>query len=56
MYVCRTAAMIKSGKVPDVSMRRVPEQLQEGPGEGSAEDPVQDGHQPAVLLPWRADL
>ncbi|RMZ57753.1 hypothetical protein APUTEX25_005380, partial [Auxenochlorella protothecoides] len=31
-------------------------QLQEGAGEGADEDPVQDGHQPAVLLPRRPDL
>lgn len=32
------------------------EELQEGAGEGHLEDLVQDGHQPAVLLPRCPDL
>ena len=33
-----------------------PEELQASPGEGRAQDPVQDGYQPAVLLSWRTDF
>ena len=43
-------------QAPDDHDRGRPAQLQVRPGEGPEEDPVQDGHLPAQLLPRRADF
>ena len=52
----RTEALIRSGKVPDVSMRDCQRNYRKALEKGVLKILSKNGHLPAVLLPRRADF